>query len=101
MVTETATTSAPADLDPWSPCRRHLMDLLFAVPVRLRERAHWRTTAAIWERIRKDHLMASNWADDRRAPHVAVHWLFDIPVHLNGVGDAIELIIPADCRPEG
>lgn len=99
MVIETATTSAPAD--PWSPCRRHIMDLLFAIPVRIQARAHWRCTPAVWGLITADPELKSNWTE-HRAGHRDDRTLFDIAVRLDGRGnDIIELIIPADCRPEG
>jgi hypothetical protein len=86
----------------WAPCRRHLLDLAFAVPVPLRERAHWRCSFSVFQAIEKDPDLKSNWQD--RGPHVNAHErfrLFDMPVHVNGRGDTMELIIPADCRPGG
>lgn len=90
------TLTAPA----WTPCRRHLMDLVLAIPAQLRPRAHWRMTSDIWAMITADPELKSNWwvrQPTSRDPYA--NWLLDMPVHLNGVGTAIDLIIPVNCRP--
>lgn len=87
----------PTTTPPVAPCRRHLLDLLFAIPANLRPRAHWRMADRMWDRIMADPELKSNWEINRTAPNPAVHWLFGVPVHLNGLGEHIDLIIPVGC----
>jgi hypothetical protein len=75
-----------------APCRIHLVDLLMAIPPKLRNIAHWRCTEAAWDAIRHDPDLKSNWEQRAGEP-----LFYGIPVHLNGHGRDMELIIPATC----
>ncbi len=90
-------TPIEAPETPWSPCRHHLMSLVFSVSHQALTCAHWRTTPEVWERIKADPQMKSNWQDDYQG-HGAT--LFCLPVHLNGSAENIELIIPTGCAPQ-
>lgn len=88
-------TEAPATAS-WTPCRHHLMNLVFSITHAALQAAHWRTTPEVWARIKADPELKNNWQDDYQG-HGAL--LFCLPVHLNGLTEDIELIIPTGCGP--
>lgn len=79
---------------PWTPCRRHLFDLLASVLPRARQNARWRIPASLWEAMKTDPCLNADW-HDRPWPT-----LLGLPVDLVPDGCVtVQLTVTADCRP--
>jgi len=92
------TETITPEQDQWSPCRRHLMDLLFAVTPGVRDKAFWRMPSWIWDRIIKDPELKSNWSERRNG--TTSRRLFELPVFIVARGlDHVQLTIDLPCAP--
>jgi hypothetical protein len=89
------------DTDPWLPCRRHLYETYEAILPRFRDRARWRVSTVIWERLKKDHDLACEWTDGYRSgARRYSRTLLGMPVDLipDG-GPTVQLILNTECQP--
>jgi len=99
-MTTTLTRPATTTTSPWTPCARHLRELATEVGPALRSRAHWRMSAEVWKRISDSPDYRGDAESTPTYACPTTHRLFGVLVHLNGLGNHVDLIIATSCEPE-